>query len=88
LDRCDGGDRWRCTNLSCRYSTTRERIVEMLLHERSEMRELMERYVRLSLPAVIRDLYGDSHACTECERKRRQAMVTALDRAEALDDDA
>jgi ssDNA-binding Zn-finger/Zn-ribbon topoisomerase 1 len=73
---------WRCTNRGCRYSTTRDRVVEDLLRENRDARELLERYARLSLPGFVAEVIGADHRCPECEARWRKALVAALDRAD------
>ncbi len=81
--RDTGRWRWRCSNRRCRYTTTRDRVVEELLRELYRTRDLFEQYARMSLPGLVRELVASDLRCSTCEAKWREAVVAALDRADA-----
>ena len=76
-----GGGVYHCS--ACRYSTARDLLVARLLGELRDTRDLFERYARLSLPGFVHELVGRDHRCPDCEKRWREALVAALDRADA-----
>ena len=77
-----GGGTYRC--VPCGYSTARDLLVEDLLRELRDVRDLLKRFGRMALPGFVRELVAPEHRCPECEAKWRQAVVDAVQDADAL----
>ena len=70
-----GGGTYRC--VPCGYSTARDLLVEDLLRELRDVRDLLKRFAQMALPGVVRELVAPDHRCPECEAKWHQAVVDA-----------
>ena len=79
----DGPPRYRCTNGRCGFESTQDRVVEGLLHELRRTHDLLAGLAKLALPGVVRELVVPENRCRACETKVREALVAALDRADA-----
>ena len=75
-----GGGVYSCA--ACGFSTARDVLVLRLLRELRDTRGLFERFGRMVLPGFVRDLVAPE---PECEAKWRQAVVDAVQDADAVD---
>lgn len=79
----DGRFQWICTNKGrCRYRSTRDFVVESLLRELRTTRDLLERFTKLALPGVVREMVADDTRCADCETVFRQKLEEALARGD------